>query len=180
MTSSRSSVTGCGGGGGGGDVGGVHAVGTGSVLAGRSATGRASGVDGQGWNGCVGSGPASSARVIESRAPTTAVAHPDPQGVHVAEAAAAAGCRSGSGSSLAQTMGVMGPSSASMTWLIRISVGSRDELVAAAGAAGAGDQARLAQADDELLQVRSGQVLVIGHLAQGDRARRRGGGPAPP
>ena len=46
--------------------------------------------------------------------------------------------------------------------------GVADELVAAAGAARAGDEAGLAQADHELLQVGPGQVLVVGHLGQAD------------
>ena len=74
------------------------------------------------------------------------------------------------GSSLAQTIGAIGPSSARSTSPIWISVGLAGELVAAVGAARAVDEAGFAEADDELLQIRPRQDLVIGHLSEADRA----------
>ena len=97
------------------------------------------------------------------------VADLDPQEVHVAEAGAAADAGV-VGSSDAQTMGAIGPSRARSTSPIRISAGGA-ELVAAVGAARAVDEARLAQADHELLEVRPRQRLVVGHLGQADRTR---------
>ena len=48
------------------------------------------------------------------------------------------------------------------------------ELVAAVGAAGAGDEAGIAEAHDELLEIGPGEVLVGGHLGE---ARRTGAEP---
>ena len=48
------------------------------------------------------------------------------------------------------------------------------ELVAAVGAAGAGHEAGIAEAHDELLEIGPGEVLVGGHLGE---ARRTGAEP---
>ena len=76
-----------------------------------------------------------------------------------------------SGSSLAQIIGAIGPSSARRTSPIGIVSGGARELVAAVRAAGADDEAGLAQADDELLEVGAREVLLGGDLGQAAPAR---------
>ena len=85
-----------------------------------------------------------------------------------------------SGSSEAQIIGAIGPSSARSTSLIRIASGGARELVAAVGAAGADDEAGFAQAHDELLEVGARQVLLGGDLREARRARSRSAGRAGP
>ena len=75
-----------------------------------------------------------------------------------------------SGSSLAQIIGAIGPSSARRTSLIGIVLGRAGELVAAVGAARAGHQAGLAQAHDELLEIGAREVLFGGDLGERRRA----------
>ena len=74
-----------------------------------------------------------------------------------------------SGSSVAQIIGAIGPSRARRTSLIRIGSGGAGELVAAVGAAGADDEAGVAEAHDELLEVRPREVLLGGDLGQAGR-----------
>ena len=59
-------------------------------------------------------------------------------------------------------------------------LGGAGELVAAVGAAGADDEAGLAQAHDELLEVGPREVLLGGDLGQAGRARSRSAGRAGP
>ena len=107
------------------------------------------------------------------------VADADPEQVHVAEAGAAADA--GVDRILARADHGRDRALERLDDLAHPDLGGvAGELVAAVGAARAGDEARLAKADDQLLEVRPRQVLVVGHLGQADRARRRGGGPARP
>ena len=110
-----------------------------------------------------------SARVIESRAPVTASRTRTHRTLTVQRAVRShmVAC---SGSSLAQTIGAIGPSRARRTSLMRMVSGGRRQLVAAVGAAGADDEAGLAEADDELLQVGARQVLLGGDLGERGRA----------
>ena len=122
------------------------------------------------WYGCVGRGVARSASVIESSAVVIALRTVDPQVVDVAEARCVRRCRRGLGSSLAQTMGAMGPSSARSTSPMRISRRLSRQLVAAVRAARAGHEPGFAQAHHELLEVRARQDFVVGHLGKADGA----------
>ena len=83
-----------------------------------------------------------------------------------------------SGSSVAQIIGAIGPSRARRTSLIGIVVGRAGELVAAVGAAGRDDEAGVAKAHDELLEVGARQVLLGGDLGERCRARCRSAAPS--
>ena len=109
-----------------------------------------------------------SARVIESRAPATA-SRTRTQSRFTVQRVVRSQIVACSGSSLAQSIGAIGPSRARRTSVIVIAAGWSAELVAAVRAAGAHDQPCFAKADDELLQVRARQVLLGGDL----RERRR-------
>ena len=67
------------------------------------------------------------------------------------------------------SIGAIEPSSASTTSAIVICVGRAREHVAAARAAPRVDQAGLAQARDEVLEVGQRQAVVLGDLGQRDR-----------
>ena len=143
-------------------VGAVGLVGHGSVRA-PGVRGRRRGCDGD--RGRVGG--TRSARVIESRAPATASRTRTHRTLTVQrdERSHRIAC---SGSSLAQIIGAIGPSSARRTSPIGIVSGGRGELVAAMRAAGARHEAGLAQADDELLEVGPREVLLGGDLGEAD------------
>ena len=148
---------------------------------GRSRGGHGSLVGGSGWSGVgIGSrdaGGTRSARVIESRAPATASRTRTHRRLTVHRDAAVAQRR---------VLGVVGGADHRRDGALegaedlahRDRLGRAGELVAAVGAAGADDEAGLAQADDELLQVGPRQVLLGGDLGQRGRARCRNAAPS--
>ena len=113
-----------------------------------------------------------SARVIESRAPATASRTRTHRTLTVQRDAAVAQRR---------VLGVVGGAHHRGDRALeraedlghRDGLGRAGELVAAVRAAGAGHQAGLAQADDELLEVGAREVLLGGDLGQRGRARAR-------
>ena len=76
-----------------------------------------------------------------------------------------------SGVSWKHSIGAICPSSASTTASIVISSAGLRQAVAAVGAAGRGDQARLAQLRDQVLEVGERQPLRLGDGAERDRRR---------
>ena len=109
-------------------------------------------------NGCGG---ASSASVIASSVPVTA-SRTRTHSTLTVQRAVRSHTVACSGSSLAQIIGAIGPSSARRTSLIRMSAGRPRELVAAARTAGGHDESGVPEGHHELLQVGARQILVGG------------------